>query len=487
MTNYIHNSLDLPKEEFEALLFKTVEIILKKFDTMEDEKAFSGLTPEDIRKWMDKKLPNGGMGFSELLDFTKEHVVDTATLNMAPKMFAYVMAGGTQVSILAEMIASTINQNVGKWHLAPVITEMEQQVAKWAAEFIGYDANTAGVMVSGGSAANLTALTVARNVFFEKENIRAKGLFGFQPFSIYCSNETHNCVDKSADMLGLGTDYLKKIDTHSDFTINLEKLEEQIQKDLKDGIRPFCIIGNAGTVNTGAIDNLIALAEVAKKYEMWYHIDGAYGALAAAVERKRPLYAGLALADSVALDFHKWLYQPFEAGCTLIRNWSSFRKAYFKKASYLATDLEEAGRIDFNEHQFQLSRNAKALKVWMSFKAYGADRFREMIDKDIKLTEYLAAHVQSSTDFELVTEATLGITCFRYLGQQTDASKIDKLNKDIIPALEADGRVFITGTTLDKKPVIRACLINHRIQERNLDYLVQVIREVGQKVEANDH
>ena len=483
MTQFINNSLDLSKEDFEQLLVSTIQMILQKFEQMEGQKAFSGLSPDDIRSWLDEKLPEEGMDFYDVLNFTKEHVIDTATLNMAPKMFAYVMAGGTQMSIIAEMIATTINQNVGKWHLAPVMTEMEQQVAKWAADFIGYDPETAGVMVSGGSAANLTALTVARNVFFEKENIRDKGLFGLQPFTIYCSDETHNCVDKSADILGLGTHHLKKIATHDDFTIDLNKLEQCIKEDIKKGIKPFCLIGNAGTVNTGAIDDLTALGEIARRYGMWYHIDGAYGGLAASLQRKRPMYAGIESADSIALDFHKWLYQPFEAGCTLIRDWSSFRKGYYKKASYLATDMEEAGRIDFNEHQFQLSRNAKALKVWMSFKAYGAHNFRKMIDKDISLTEYLAASVNESDDFELITEALLGITCFRYIGKQSDSTHIDKLNKEIIPALENDGRVFITGTTLQNRPVIRACLINHRLQEQHLDHLISVIREVGEKVE----
>ncbi|MDW3192465.1 MAG: pyridoxal-dependent decarboxylase [Cytophagales bacterium] len=485
MAKMDNHTLDFSAEAFETLLKKASEQVLNKFQSMESDMAFSGLTPEVIQEWMSEPLPNGGMDTSDLLDMVQEKVVDTATMNMAPKMFAYVMAGGTQVSILAELLATTINQNIGKWHLAPVLTEMEKQVSKWGAQFIGYDADAAGVLVSGGSAANLTGLTVARNVYFQDRQIQQKGIFGMKPFTVYASVETHNCVDKSIDILGIGTDHYRKIPVNNDFTINLAQLNTQIEKDIQEGFEPFCLIGNAGTVNTGAIDDLDELASIAQQHEMWYHIDGAYGALAAGTDLVKDHYKGIEQADSVALDFHKWLYQPFEAGCTLVRDYKQFNQAYFKKASYLATDQEDNGRLDFNEHQFQLSRNGKALKIWMSFKAYGADRLKAMIEKDIHLTRYLAQTVEASTDFELSSDPLLGIVCFKYIGSinSEEIEKIDELNQLIIPALEKDRRVFITGTRLGDRSVIRACLINHRLQKQHIDHLVQVLREVGQEVE----
>ena len=480
--NSNENSLDHTIEEFELLLKQACGLVLNKFESMETDMAFSGLTPDAIQNWMNEPLPETGMDASDLLQIVQEKVMDTATLNMAPRMFAYVMAGGTQVSILAELLANTINQNIGKWHLAPVITEMEKQVAKWGAQFIGYDPEAAGVLVSGGSAANLTGLTVARNVYFEEKNISRKGLFGMKPFTVYASEETHNCVDKSVDILGIGLDQYRKIPVNKDFTINVSVLKTQIARDIRDGFEPFCLIGNAGTVNTGAIDALEELAIIARENHMWFHVDGAYGALAAGTSLVQNHYKGIEKADSVALDFHKWLYQPFEAGCTLIRNWKQFNQTYFKKASYLATDQEDHGRLDLNEHQFQLSRNAKALKIWMSFKAYGAGRLKAMIEKDIQLTRYLAEVVTSSHDFELSSDPLLGIVCFRYKGDidSSNIEKIDQLNQQMIPALEKDRRVFITGTRLGERSVIRACLINHRLQKRHIDHLVQVLREVGQ-------
>ncbi len=485
MVQLDEGTLDFPQEAFEALLNKTCDQVLRKFESMDTDMAFSGLTPTDIQSWLSEPIPNTGMDTSALLDMVQEKVVDTATLNMAPKMFAYVMAGGTQVSILAELLATTINQNIGKWHLAPVLTEMEKQVSKWGAQFIGYDPNAAGVLVSGGSAANLTGLTVARNVYFQDKQIQQKGVFGMKPFTVYASIETHNCVDKSIDILGIGTDQYRKIPVNTDFTINIPQLKAQIDQDVKDGFDPFCLIGNAGTVNTGAIDPLDELAAIAREHNMWYHIDGAYGALAAGTDLVKEHYKGIEKADSVALDFHKWLYQPFEAGCTLVRDYKQFNQTYFKKASYLATDQEDNGRLDFNEHQFQLSRNGKALKIWMSFKAYGADRLKAMIEKDIHLTRYLAQEVEKSTDFELSSDPLLGITCFRFKGdlESHEVEKIDKLNQLMIPALEEDRRVFITGTRLGDRSVIRACLINHRMQLQHVDHLISVLREVGQQVQ----
>ena len=476
-------SLDFNKEIFEQLLKKCQSYILERFENLSESKVFSGLTPSDIQEWLNEPLPTAGMNPFELLSYVKEKVMDTATLNLGPNMYAYVMAGGTQISILAESIVSTINQNVGKWHLAPVMSEMEKQVIQWTNEFIDYPRDSGGVLVSGGSAANLTALTVAKNVFFEHHSIKEKGLFGLSPFTVYASIETHNCIDKSIDTLGIGLNQYRKIPVRDDFTIDLSILEQQIMEDKKNGFTPFCVIANAGTVNTGAIDPFLALGNIAKKHHLWFHIDGAYGMLAAVSDKLKPLYKGISMADSVALDFHKWLYQPFEAGCTLVRNWKWLPKTYYKKASYLYSHPSFDGRLDFNEYQFQLSRSAKALKVWMTFKVYGSSLIKKMIEKDIQMAQYLSEKIIHATDFELCSQPILGIICFRYVGNAVvlNENQLNELNQRIILSLEADGRVFITGTRLKTQNVIRACIINHRIQKNNIDKLINVIREMGEK------
>lgn len=318
----------------------------------------------------------------------------------------------------------------------------------------------------------------------EHNHIKKNGLFGMKPFTVYCSKETHNCTDKSITLLGIGTNQLRKIDTNADLTINTDALENQIKEDLANGFLPFCIIGNAGTVNTGAIDDLMALSAISKKHEMWFHVDGAYGGLASVLPSIKQRYSGLEKADSIALDFHKWLYQPFEIGCVLVQDWDKMKDTYFKDAEYLDTTLQTDvhARLEFNEHYFQLSRNAKAFKVWMSVKAYGFDRIRAMIQKDIDLTHYLAKLITESNDFELKSNAGLAVACFRFIGNYTSEEEIVVINRKLIPALEADGRVFITGTKLNGEFVLRACIINHRKTKTSIEYLLDTIRDVAEKL-----
>ena len=484
-------SLDQSLDVFQELLQKGTELIVERYTGMDDARAYAGYCPEEVESWFNEPIPQKGMENDALLKLIKSKILDTATLNFGPNMFAYVMAGGTQVSVLAEMVGSSINQNVAKWHSAPIMSEIEKRVVQWGAEFIGYDLHAGGVLCSGGSAGNLTGLTVARNLFFEKEKVKEKGLFGMKPFIVYGSDQVHNSIDKSVEVLGIGTSNYHKIKSNPDYTLDIYALEEQINKDLQNGLVPFCVVGNAGTVNTGAVDNLDQIAAIAAKYKMWFHVDGAYGGLAASSDLVKDLYKGLNKADSVTIDFHKWLYQPLEAGCLLVKNSDYLKRTFYKEAAYLSTDSHDDGRFDFNEHHFQLSRSAKALKIWMSFKAYGSENLIRMIEKDILLTKYLKNELLKTGEFEICNDPQLSALCFRYLGPEGSAKgdlmKLDQLNREIIPALEQDGRVFITGTTLQNQQVIRACLINHRIQKENIDRLVRVLREVGSSVEGNDH
>ncbi|MDH5609356.1 MAG: aminotransferase class I/II-fold pyridoxal phosphate-dependent enzyme [Cyclobacteriaceae bacterium] len=479
----MEETLDFSPEEFEKLLQRASALLVQQYAHVDTQKGFAGFSPKEVESWFDEPLPMAGSDGLRFLDEVKARVIDTATGNLGPNMYAYVMSGGSQVATVAELLASTVNQNVAKWHLAPAMTEIEKRVVKWAAEMIGYTPEAGGAMVSGGSAASLAGLTVARNVYFREKNINQTGLFGQSPFVVYGSNQTHNSTDKSIALLGIGTDHFRKIGTHADYTIDVDQLEKQIQADIRAGYQPFCVVGNAGTVNTGAIDDLNALAGIAEKYKLWFHVDGAYGGLASSLPSLRGAYAGLEKADSVALDFHKWLYQPFEVGCVLVRSWGSLRETYFKQADYLGAAVAHASdRLEFNEHYFQLSRNAKAFKVWMSLKVYGFEKIQRMIQKDIELTHYLADRVAGSDDFELRSRSHLAITCFRYVAHLRTEEETEHFNQKLVAALEADGRVFITGTVLDGVYVLRACLTNHRKQVSSVDYLLETIRDVARRL-----
>lgn len=480
------NSLDLNQEEFKKVLDQSTQLVLKQFENIEQLKGYHDYPQAQVEGWFKEELPKVGMTASDLLKEVEQKVLNTATGNLGPHMYAYVMSGGNQMAIAAEKLAATINQNQTKWHLAPALNEIEKRVIAWTAELMQFPKEAGGVLVSGGSAANLTGLTVGRNLFFEKNNIRKKGLFGQKPFVVYASDEVHSCVDKSVELLGIGTDHLRKIETDENYSIRPDLLEEQIKEDMANGLQPFCIIGNAGTVNTGAIDPLDVLADLAEKFGLWYHIDGAYGALAGILDSLKKEYKGMERADSIALDFHKWLYVPFEGGCTLVRSWDKLRRTYFKKAAYLDTELANDGnRLEYNEHYFQLSRNSKAFKVWMTIKAYGMERIKTMIQKDIDLTNYLNDLVRKSDDFELVADSKLAVSCFRYIGKMTSKEEIVEFNRRLMPQLERDGRVFIMGTLLKGDYAIRACLINHRKTEKTVAYLLEVVRDVAHTLELS--
>ena len=478
--------LDFTLSEFKDYLLKTTDLVISHYEK-KNKLTVSPLTQGDsIKLSFREELPENGMPVESLLREVENKVVTCSLRNIDPTVFAYVMSGGNHISIGADLIASALNQNVAKWHLAPSITEIEQTIIRWTSNFIGYSQEPSGAIVGGGSAANLTALTVARNIFFESEDIRKKGLAGRAPPTIYASEETHNCIVKSIELLGIGSDYLRKIPTDSDFRMNIDALEEKISEDKSLGFRPFCIVGNAGTVNTGAIDPLNEIATVADSFGLWFHIDGCYGGLAAGLKEKAGLYEGLRRANSIALDFHKWLYQPFEIGCTLIKDASALKKAYRAPAVYLNTDKHDSARFDAADHHFDLSRSAKALKVWMSFKAYGANRFRSMIRKDIDMTKYLNRLLQTNDNFEVVATGPLAIICFRFLGPGKQSKQvIDQQNTSLVSALEEDGRIFITGSQLHKRPILRACVINHRVQKNDINHLVKVIEEIGSQIWHN--
>ncbi len=476
----MENSLDFSSDQWAEMVHQTSELILQHYQNLSSIHGFNVESQAEVASWFDEPLPFNSSSFSDLLPKLKTHILDSATGNLGENMYAYVMSGGNQVSTLAEFLMSTVNQNNAKWHLAPAMAEIEKRVVHWAAEMIGLDTQAGGAMVSGGSEANLAGLTVARNIFFRRYDIKKKGLFGIKPFLVYCSTETHNCIDKSIALLGIGTDNIRKIPVNNQFQIDIDALIEQIEVDKKDGFLPFCLIGNAGTVNTGAIDDLKTLAKIAQNNQMWFHIDGAYGGLASTLPELGEFYDGIQQADSLALDFHKWLYQPFEIGCVLVKNWDILRETYFKQADYLHNSGD--GKIEFNEHYFQLSRNAKAFKVWLSVKVYGFEKIQEMIRKDIILANYLAKRVKSSSNFELMSEDKLAVVCFRYIREGLSEDELSAFNLKLTDALEKDGRIFIAGTKLNGKFVLRACLINHRKQTSSIDYLLKVMEEVANKL-----
>lgn len=472
-------NLDYSPERFLKLLTTASEFLTNFYQQLPNKKIFPGKSRAEIRTSLAENLPEYATEPEQLLAKDIPYIFDLSTLNLKPEFFGLVVSGGTQIGALAEMLAGALNQNAAKWHIAPAATEMEQLVVKWIGQFIGFSPEAAGVLVSGGSAANLTGLMVARRKALGPQ-LMEEGLWNRRPLTLYASSETHSCVDKSIDMLGIGCKYLRKIPVIKDSTIDIGALIEQINQDIRHGFQPFCVIGNAGTVNTGVVDPLDKLADICEEYKLWLHVDGAYGGPAAGVEMTRSLFAGIERADSVALDPHKWLQVPFEAGCLLVRNAQYLKEAFSYVPTYLNTRSAAGGGFDLFEHRFQLSSNFKALKVWLTFKAYGAEGLRSVIEDNINSVRVLEKLITEAPDFELVSSATLSILCFRYVPTDWhDEEQLSELNRKIVAAIEQEGKFFLGTTMINMKVSIRICNVNHRTTDATMDALLEHIRDIA--------
>lgn len=482
--NPTHTPLDMPLDEFRKMLHQAADAAVDLYAGLDRKPVFNFTTPTEARKLFDEPLPTTGSDIPLLLSRVQKDVFGNATLNISPNFYAYVMSGGNQAGIIGELLAVALNQNMGKWHLGVGPTEMERQVIRWIAEFIGYPVETAGVLLTGGSAANLTCLKAARDAKAPFD-IKQRGANGGSPMIVYVSREGHSCIDKSMDMLGLGRDNLGKIATHDDFTIDLDALEVQISADKAAGLHPFCIIGNGGTVNTGAVDPLNALADIAQRNDMWFHIDAAYGGPAAATTTVGHLFKGIERADSIALDPHKWLYVPFETGCALVKNGNHLRSSYSVIPEYLRSSTGGEERFDFMEYNFQLSRGFRALKVWMTFKAHGTSLLKTNIEGNIETIRHLVELIDRSDEFERLAPSPLSIVCFRYRttdkNMHGDEQYLSRLNSHVLEEAERDGRVFLTGTRLNGKTALRVCSVNHRTTATHVEYLLSVLTEIGRR------
>ena len=473
-------SLDFTPEEFKKYLNEAADLVSELYSEKLERNVFPRETPGEVLSKFDKELPEKGTSISELLQKVRTDVVDSATMNIGPRYFGYITGGGNQVAILGDLISSALNQNNLKWHSSPISTEMEKLVIQWVSQFIGYSDGAAGAILDGGSTANFNCMAVARKNMAPGQ-LSIDGMYGLKPMTIYVSEEGHSSFDKAVDMLGIGKKYLRQIPVNDQFQIDLKKLEEKIFEDKNNGLNPICVIGIAGTTNTGAIDDLSALAEMAEKHGLWYHVDAAYGGPAAALESVGDQFRGLKKADSVVINPHKWLYVPFEAACILVKEPEKLRKTFSHLPDYLKSDNGEDGRTDMMEYQLPLTKSFKSLKVWMTLKAFGAKRLRQTIQADINKAHYFATLLDDAGDFERMAPVPLSIVCFRYTPDGFTEKEIEKLNRKLIQAIEKDGRIFLTGTRIDGKTALRTCFINPRTTREDLQLILEVIRNLGRK------
>lgn len=480
-------SLDRDLATFRGDLTRASELVLRLYEGLDETRITPAKTRKEIASLFDEPLPAEPQAVESILSEVEKNIFANSTLYLSPRFFGYINSGGNQVSILADLLASAVNQILALWHFSPAASEVERRVVQWIAEFIGYPSQTGGCFLSGGSAGNLVGLAVARS---QKGQVDAagQGMRGGPPLSVYASQEVHASVDKAMMILGMGRDHLRKVAVRHDFTIDLDALDKQVSEDRNNGFQPICVVGVAGTTNTGAVDPLNALADFCTATGMWFHVDAAYGGPAAQTELVGKLFQGLERADSVVVNPHKWLYVPAEAACILVREPAALRETFQVAADYLRKE-KDAGieaPLDFKDYSPQLHRNFRALKVWMTFKAYGAKNLRAAIESNIEIMRYLANRIDESTDFVRLAPVPLSVVCFQYrthdASRHADSQYLNDLNNRLLDALEKDGRVFLSGTTIHGKKALRACSVNHRLRRADVDFLLDVTRQVGRSL-----
>ena len=465
-------------DELRSLGHRMVDDLLTYLQTVRERPVWRPI-PADVRSFFKGPVPRKPEGAERAYADFREQVLPHPMGNIHPRFWGWVMGTGTPLGALAEMLAAGMNPNMGGGDHVPNL--VEAQVLDWCKEMLGFPPEASGLLVSGGSMANLVGLTVARNARAGFD-VRRQGVRGASgPLTVYASVETHSSIQKGVELLGLGSEALRLVPVNAGFEIEVAALERILREDRAAGCRPVCVVGNAGTVGTGAIDDLRALAELCAREGVWFHVDGAFGSLAALVPEYRSRLAGMERADSIAFDLHKWMYMPFEAGCTLVRDAEAHRRAFSLRPDYL-THAERglaAGTLWFSDYGIQLTRGFRALKVWMSLKEHGLDRYARLVRQNIEQARYLAQLIREAPDLELLAPVPLNIICFRYVAPGRDEAALDALNQELLIRLHEQGIAVPSNLTLGGRFALRVAITNHRSRREDFDLLVREARRIG--------
>ena len=449
----MNSELEFSPERMRQIGYRVVDRLVEHLATLSSQRVGTKGDPAQLVASLREPIPEQGMDFEAVLDRLEREVLANTMHVNHPRFFAYVPGPGNFVGAMADAIVSGYNVFAGTWISGSGPAAVELTVLEWLREMCGLPAGAGGLFVSGGTVANLTALAVARHVRFPD---------GLADATIYFSDQAHSSIEKALRVIGLPNANVRKIAADADFRLPVAGLAREIAQDRERGRRPFCVIANAGTTNSGAVDPLREIAELCRAEELWLHVDGAYGAAAMACERGRQALAGLELADSLSLDPHKWLFQPFEIGCVLVRERTHLRDVFRILPEYLKDTQQHSDEFNFTDYGIQLTRGFRALKLWMSIQVFGMAAFREAIERGFALAEFTEDTLRRMPAWEIVTGAQMGIVCFRYRAAN------DATHMALVQALLQDGFALVTSTVLGGRTVLRTCTINPRSTEADV-------------------
>jgi aromatic-L-amino-acid decarboxylase len=473
-------------DEVRRLGHRMLDDMMDYLSSVRERPAWQAV-PAEVKQSLSGPVPYQPCALESVYSDFKRQILPYPTGNIHPRFWGWVMGTGTPVAMLAEMLAAGMNSWVGGFDQSATL--VEEQVLSWLTDMLGFPQGTSGVLTSGCTVANIIGLAVARHAKAPFD-VRKEGLQNHThaPLVIYCSSEMHSWAQKAVELMGLGDDCLRRIAVDASFRMEISALRAAIQADRKNGKTPFCVIGTAGTVNTGTVDPLLELAAICREGELWFHIDGAFGALVALSPKWRTKVTGLQLADSLAFDLHKWMYIPFEAGCVLVRDREAHRNAFQVTPSYLGSQGRGVAprAPEFAALGIDLARNFKALKIWFSLKTHGTLKYGRLIEQNIEQTHHLAGLIKKNPRLQLLAPVELNVVCFRYNPGLSDESNLDRMNEEILIRIQESGVAVPSGTRVSGHFAIRVAVTNHRSTRADFRLLVNHVLKLGSDLQKED-
>jgi glutamate/tyrosine decarboxylase-like PLP-dependent enzyme len=488
----------LDTESFRRAGHELVDSVAEFLASMADHPVTPAETPDEVRALLDADapLPDNGTSADVLLRATANLLFDHSLFNGHPRFFGYITSAPAPIGMLGDFLAAAVNANAGAWRLAPLASEIEAQAVRWIAELIRYPRDCGGLFVSGGNMANFVGLLAARAAAATWD-VRKAGVDAAdaQPMRVYASAETHTWIQKGMDLAGLGTDAIRWIPTDDRLRMDMAELRTAMEHDRAAGLLPLMVVATAGSVSTGAVDPLFEIAKICREAGVWLHVDGAYGAFASAVPGTPRDLQAMSLADSVAVDPHKWLYSPIEAGCVLVRDRETLRRAFSYHPPYYHFGQEATNYVDFGP---QNSRGFRALKVWLALRQVGRSGYVQMIGDDIRLSERLRDNAGHQPELDVITQ-DLSITTFRYVPADMQAARaargriqpdvddtyLNALNEALLERIQSSGEAFVSNAVIRGMYVLRACIVNFRTAEADVDALPEIVVRLGRETDAS--